>query len=201
MVVGIIREMEAILAASHVWFDTLTSVVTDIRHCFALYRRKFTKKKSKALIIIIPVCAHVYKDFPYLHHASMCACLQRPSLCSSCLLYVRMSTKAFLMFIMPPLCAHAYKVIPYLHHASMCACLQRPSLCSSCLLYVRMSTKAFLIFIMPPLCARVYKVFPYLHHASLCACLQRLFLSSSCKLLTGNIYKMYSAHRTCGTVN
>ena len=59
MAVGIIRQVEVILAGTHVWFNTLTfSVVTDIRRFvvtdirrfvvtdirrFALFRLKFTK--------------------------------------------------------------------------------------------------------------------------------------------------------------
>jgi hypothetical protein len=37
MVVGIISDLNVILAAPQLWFNTLTlSVVTDIRYCFAL---------------------------------------------------------------------------------------------------------------------------------------------------------------------
>jgi hypothetical protein len=91
MAVEIIRGLEAILAAPHVWS---TSVVTDIRRCFAIFRRKFPKYSKAFVIISSAICAHVYKGLRYLYHAYLCACLQRPSLSSSCL-SVRMSTKAF----------------------------------------------------------------------------------------------------------
>jgi len=36
--------------------------------------------KKAFLIFIMPICAHVYKGLPSLHHAHLCTCLQRPSL-------------------------------------------------------------------------------------------------------------------------
>ena len=84
------------------------------------------------VIFIKSICAHVYKCLRYLHHVYLCACLQRPSLFSSCL-SVRMSTKAFVIFMMS-ICAHVYKRLRYHPHASLCACLQRSSLSSACIL-------------------------------------------------------------------
>jgi hypothetical protein len=130
MVVGIIRGVEAILAAPHVWFNTLTVCSSDRYWAlFCAFSPKIYKK---------------FEGFYNLPQACLGACLQRASLSSS-RLSVRMSTEAFIIFI-TSLCAHVYKGLHYLHHANLCACLQRPSLSSSCL-SVRMSTKAFIIFI------------------------------------------------------